>query len=324
MKKAGLLSAIISATIGAILIFSMSAFTQSQGSVSEEFHQTYSLGAGGRVSLNNINGSVRVTAWDRDEVQVDAVKWAHSQERLAEVKIIVDVTANGIRIKTEYPSSSTTWTDDEDRRHRNPATVEYTLSVPRAARIDSIELVNGDLDIEGLSGEVRGSSINGRVTAKHLTGEVKLSTVNGLLEASFDRLYESRPVSLSSVNGQVEVILPSDADAALKAGTVHGGISNDIGLPVKRGRHVGRSLAGVMGGGNARVDLSNVNGGINIRRAEDGRQPSSVINTLPGRGDRDRDHNDLDESADDQREAERAVREIERAIQETERAQRRP
>ena len=35
----------------------------------EEFHQTYPLAAGGRVSLSNINGRVKITGWDRDEVK---------------------------------------------------------------------------------------------------------------------------------------------------------------------------------------------------------------------------------------------------------------
>ena len=52
------------------------------GSYHEEFHQTYALEAHGRVVLENINGDVHITAWDRNEVKVDAAKSAYSQERL--------------------------------------------------------------------------------------------------------------------------------------------------------------------------------------------------------------------------------------------------
>jgi hypothetical protein len=40
----------------------------------EEFHQTYALTPDGRVELDNINGDVHISTWDRSEVKVDAVK----------------------------------------------------------------------------------------------------------------------------------------------------------------------------------------------------------------------------------------------------------
>src|SRR5258708_30954038 len=50
--------------------------------VREEFHQTYPLSANGRVTVENLNGSVRIAVWDRNEVKVDAVKRAYRRERL--------------------------------------------------------------------------------------------------------------------------------------------------------------------------------------------------------------------------------------------------
>ena len=70
--------------------------------LTEEFHQTYPLTAAGRVSIANINGDVRITAWDRNEVKVDALKRAYSQERLSEVTVEVTNTADSVMIKTRY------------------------------------------------------------------------------------------------------------------------------------------------------------------------------------------------------------------------------
>src|SRR5438045_2406143 len=69
----------------------------------EEFHQTYPLSQTGRVSLENINGGVKINVWDRAAVQVDAVKRAYRKERLNEAQIEVNATDENIRIKTEYP-----------------------------------------------------------------------------------------------------------------------------------------------------------------------------------------------------------------------------
>src|SRR6266550_1022854 len=99
--------------------------------VREEFHQSYPLSANGRVSIENINGGVRIAVWDQNEVKVDAVKRAYRRERLDEAKIEVNATADSIRIKTEYPDRDQNFTDDEGRRYNNPASVDYSLTIPR-------------------------------------------------------------------------------------------------------------------------------------------------------------------------------------------------
>src|SRR5919202_2042967 len=248
--------------------------------VTEEFHQTYPLSADGRVSLSNINGGVRVAAWDRNEVKVDAVKRAYTQERLQEARIEVDASPSSVHVETRYPDRNLTWRHNGDDWRDNPATVEYTLTVPRGAALDEVSLVNGGLNLEGLAGPVRASSVNGRVTARGLTGAVNLSVVNGRLDATLDRLNESGAVTLSAVNGGLVVTIPSDSNATLRASTVHGAISNDFNLPVREGEYVGRDLQSRLGQGGARVRLSNVNGPISIRRANDNRPLSPATNLL--------------------------------------------
>ncbi|MBC7933485.1 MAG: DUF4097 family beta strand repeat protein, partial [Rubrivivax sp.] len=283
---------------------------QTRPELTEEFHQTYPLAADGSVSLSNINGDVRVVAWDRGEVKVDAVKRAYMPERLREAKIKVDAGAGHIEIETEYPEYR--WTRRQEQ-WENPASIEYTLTVPRGARLEQINLVNGSLNIEGLTGAVHASAVNGRVTASGLTGAVNLSVVNGKLEATLDKLNESGTVSLTSVNGPLVVTIPSDSNATVRASTVHGQITNDFNLPVREGEHVGRDLEGRLGQGGSRVRLSNVNGPITIRRANDNRPLSPATNLLSETRSRVDYDDDRDDDHDtDAREAAREARETSR------------
>lgn len=290
----------------------------SRPELTEEFHQTYPLSATGRVSLSNINGSVRISAWDRNEVKVDAIKRAYTQERLREAEINVSANSGSIEIETEYPDYH--WDSRDRERHENPASVEYTLMVPRNARVEEVSLVNGGLDIEGLSGPVHASSVNGKVAARGLNGPVNLSVVNGRLEASLDSLGGSGSVNLSAVNGPLVATIPSDANATVRADTVHGSISNDFNLPVRVGEYVGRELAGRLGQGGTRVSLNNVNGSIQLKRAADGKSPSAVTNLLSETRDREDFDNDEDDDVEDGvREAEREARDAQREIRDAQR-----
>jgi len=264
---------LILGAICAVLLSVALGHASDYGAFAEEFHKTYPLTANGRVALENINGDVRIAAWDRNEVQVDAVKRARSKERLEQAQIKVDSDGTSISIRTEYPDHDLTFSNDYD--HDNPASVEYSLTVPRAASLNKIALINGALDVQGPSGEVRASCINGRLTAKGLQGRTKLSTVNSRIEAEFDKLSGSA-IDLNSVNGGVVLTLPSDASADLEASTVSGRISNEFGLGVNNHRYVGHDLRGQLASGGTRIRLSNVNGRIEIRHANDNRALSPV------------------------------------------------
>src|SRR5438270_11854921 len=206
--------------ICALFLLSLAAnASDHQGALSEEFHQTYALNADGRVELDNINGPVHISSWDRNEVKVDAVKYADTKERLDEAKIEIDSRNDSLSIRTRYPEHNQNWNWGS---HNNPASVEYTLTVPRTARLDEIKLINGSLDIAGVSGEVNASCINGRLDAHNLAGRARLSTINGKLEARFDQL-AGNSVELNSVNGSVDLTIPSDSNAEVEATTVSGG-----------------------------------------------------------------------------------------------------
>ena len=230
--------------------------------LTEVFQQIYPLSPTGRVHISNINGDVHINVWDQNSVKVDAVKRAYSQQRLSEVTIDVTNTEDSVKIKTRYPQNQNSGGNRED----SAASVEYTLTVPRGARLQGAELVNGSLDIEGLQGDVNASLVNGAVKAERLGGAVKLSTVNGRIAVNASGLENAKGVALNSVNGAIELVVPGGAGANVAASTIHGPITNDFGLIEEKGQYVGRNLSGQIGSGGPKVRLNNVNGSIAIKR----------------------------------------------------------
>lgn len=79
--------------------------TQQCFGVTREFAQTYPLRSGGSLELNNVNGTVHIEAWDKDVVEVRAVKTTSEKEsNLDRVSIDVDSKPDGgLSISTHYP-----------------------------------------------------------------------------------------------------------------------------------------------------------------------------------------------------------------------------
>src|SRR2546423_13415555 len=108
--------------------------------VSKEFNQSYPLQPGGFLELQNVNGTVDVQGWDRDEVEVHAVKTAkHKESDLERVSIEVDAKPDAVSITTRYPQNEGV-----------EVTVDYTIHLPHAARVEHIGTVNGTLRIAGV------------------------------------------------------------------------------------------------------------------------------------------------------------------------------
>jgi DUF4097 and DUF4098 domain-containing protein YvlB len=246
-------SRLIRATVlGSLMAVTLAVTAAAQ--VTEEFHRTVPLSSDGRVSLENINGNVTVTGWERNEVQIDAVKKANDQQKLTEARIEVDASSDSVRIKTKYP---------EHRTNNNPATVTYELHVPRLARLDHMDLVNGSLTVSQVSGEINGELVNGKTDIRDLSGRLNISAVNGTITASFRTLDNVKEIRLKSVNGAINLGLPASPNAEVSVSTVNGGISTDYPLQVK-GKFMGHHLDGTLGSGGTQIEISNVNGSVRI------------------------------------------------------------
>ena len=287
----------------------------------EKFEQSYPLSKNGNVSVSNVNGSITIEAWDKDEVKLEATKTADSKESLADVEIQVNATADSFSVEADYKSWK--WNDKRNESRSRRLEVDFKLWVPRAAVLNEIETVNGSATVANFTNVTKISAVNGNVTAVNLRGAAHLSTVNGTVTADFDRVDGASRIDLSTVNGTVSLIVPSDVNATIKADSLNGNITNDFGLPVRKGQYVGRDLYGKVGSGEAQIKLNSVNGKLSIGRKNDGRNPNPATNLLQNKkaADESDDDSDNDLSAVEAAKINReANREVARAMRDSRKA----
>ncbi len=244
--------------MAALLLFASTAVADATRT--EEFR--YPLNEGGRVSLENVNGDVRITGGDGDEVVIVATKRASREENLDRLEIRIDASADMIRIDTRHPQSRWGWNND------NGGSVSYELSVPASASLDGIETVNGEVHITGVEGEVRASTVNGDLELDQLASDARLETVNGGIRAAFRQLGDDQRITADTVNGRIEIRLPENAGARLTAETLNGSLdAGDFGVETNRGRFVGSDIDAQIGTGTARIKLDTVNGSIRVKKS---------------------------------------------------------
>ena len=248
-------------SLAILLLFATFSVT---ADVTETMEYDFELNEGGRISLSNVNGDVQIDGTDGNQVHIVAVKQAGTQEYLDEIEIVIDDSADSLRIETRHPKSKSRWMNWGSD---TSGSVSYTLTVPEGVQLDSIDTVNGGIRISAVSGPVNAESVNGKLKLEGLKSDAKLDIVNGGITASFDVFGAGQRFSADAVNGSVTLKLPANASAEVHAETLNGGIdADDFGLEPDKG-FVGRDLNGKIGAGEGRVHIDTVNGAINLQKA---------------------------------------------------------
>ncbi len=227
----------------------------------EDFSYSYPLKSGGKLSVENFNGSVEITGWEKDSVQVTGTKNAATEELLQAIKIDIVPSADAVRIRTIRPS---------ERRGNMGA--RYVIRVPFKTELERVESSNGQIRVEGVEGMARLRSSNGSVKVwkahgpleattsnasidvQEFSGSAVLKTSNGSIKAdgirgyfeattsnaSIDaRLLEiegARPIKLGSSNGSITLALEALKGNDIIANTSNAGIT--VKLPSAIGAQV--------------------------------------------------------------------------------------
>ena len=200
----------------------------------QKFEQNYTLEQTGTMSVENIDGSIRIYCWNEPEVKLEAIKKAYSAERLSEIAVDIATTPKSLTVKTKFPPQPGWWSF----RDRS-GTVDYTIIAPQTVKLTNVSLANGDLLIEGLRGGTATASLsNGRIAAHNSFGDLHLRVGNGGLDIFYDWWEEMLfSLDLAITNGGIHAVLPGAAKINLNAETVNGNITSDFGKNrVKEGR----------------------------------------------------------------------------------------
>jgi hypothetical protein len=139
----------------------------------EDFHYSFPLTTGGSLRLDTFNGSVEISGWDKNTVDIDGTKYANTDYRLKEMKIEVTPSANSITIKTLPPLD-----------HRGNAGARFTIHVPRHTELASIVSSNGKITVESIEGASHLRTSNGSVHVTGLVGPLEVQTSNGTVEVA--------------------------------------------------------------------------------------------------------------------------------------------
>ncbi|MEY2563630.1 MAG: hypothetical protein QOH88_1823 [Verrucomicrobiota bacterium] len=208
---------------GAFILLSRPAFAVEV--VEETIEQKYTVEPEVTLSIRNTDGSIRVYGADVREISIQAIKRAYSAERLKQIVVSVNATAGSVAIETIFPPRKNGLSLSD-----RSGTVEYNVIVPFGTRVSNLELLNGEVMVDGLrGGSATAHVVNGSLAAHDCFGDLNFRLENGRLDISFDWWEGSKfSTKLSTEHGNIRAFFPSDVPLRIDARATTGRIANSL------------------------------------------------------------------------------------------------
>jgi hypothetical protein len=222
----------------------------------------------GEISLQNTSGNVLVIESD---FKMDV------PERAAGLKLLGSMEDNtdlGVNLSEENGIVSIEGAVKQVREHK------YKISVPvgMAVNLDyNSPFAQEQLVIDSFKGSLEIHTLNADVKITNSTGPFTVNTISGNVEVIFSSINQEAPTSLASVNGLIDVTIPSGEKANLVINTIQGNVYNNLDLKSPKEAEADKRADGMkamrhemgeftLNGGGQKVLLRSISGTIYLRK----------------------------------------------------------
>lgn len=238
---------------------------------SNDFSYRKDLAPGQTVEIRGVNGAIDAQPSTGTTLEVTAVKREHRHGDAEEVQIVAVEWNGGVTICAVYPTPRRSRRDNhcgggdsyEMSTNDNDVEVRFSVKVPRGVKLDAAT-VNGDVRATGLTGDADLHTVNGGIDVT-TSGVVEAETVNGDIEARIGRADWSGGLKFETVNGGISLTAPATLATDIEASTVNGAVDSDFPITI-RGKLERTHLRGTIGAGGRSLEMTTVNGGIELRK----------------------------------------------------------
>jgi DUF4097 and DUF4098 domain-containing protein YvlB len=270
----------------------------------DEVNEIMDAAADGIVVVSNVAGSVEISGWTRNQVEVTGDLGSRVEELIFErdgdeilIKVKVPRNNNGgissdLEISIPVASSLQVQTVSADievsdvEGEQELESVSGDVVTEAHARDIELSSVSGDVEVQGDRQDIRSrlSTVSGDVDADSLAGEFAAESVSGDIAAingSFERarletvngdvtyhaaLLDGGRLDIETINGTVDVEFDGDVSARFDIETFNGSIRNCFGPDsVRTSKYApGRELKFTEGDGSGRVTINTLNGSLTL------------------------------------------------------------
>lgn len=169
----------------------------------------------------------------------------------------------------------------EVRTHAFQQAIDVVIQAPFNTTLELSSMNNGTITVENITGEVEVSNMNGPIKLTGISGTVVAHSMNGWINVALKSVTPDKPMSFSTMNGDIDVTLPASVKAKVKMKSDWGEVYSDFDIQVStvpqkieekdEGRYrvsFEKYIMGTINGGGPEYTFKTYHGDIIIRKAK--------------------------------------------------------
>lgn len=190
-------------------------------------------GDAGKLKVSQINGDIYVEGYDGQEVIIAATFKSTGNEDRNKHKStppgMKRIESNPVKISARENNNIVSVETQSWKRR-----TDLVIKIPAAFDLE-LHTVHGTIDVKSVTGVMEVSGVNGSIAMDEVSGSVVCNTVNGQVEVRFVEVEPDTPMSFVTLNGNVDVTLPTNVKLSAKMKSDQGEIYTDFDMKMKTG-----------------------------------------------------------------------------------------
>ena len=208
----------------------------------EHVSRTIQMDPGGTLRLENFSGRITITASDRPEVVIDAVRRA-TRSRLD--RIALDIHASGSNVVVvDANQRDRSWLDFA--RGNNVVETDFDIKVPRRTHLD-LSVFSSPVSVEGVEGSHKVHGFSSRLVLTDVSGSIRAKTFSGSVTIREKSWEPNQTIDVDTFSGNVELHVPDSARGTVTFNSFSGRLNSEMPLTLHTSSR--RALRAEFGGG---------------------------------------------------------------------------
>ena len=236
----------------------------------ERIEKTYSVNAGGNLTIVSDTGAIDVQTADQNQVEIVVTKAVRqrrfgqsAEDALADFKVAFSPEDTDIHIEGRLKHGRKRW-----QQTPNHLEIRYHVTVPKDYNVD-LETQTGRIKVGDLDGMVRAYTSAGGIELESVGGDVNAKTSAGNIQATMIAQPQNE-CSFRTSAGNITVTLIPDVTVDMDAETWAGDVSTDFTVArVSQRKFLKNGLKGSINGGGPPLKLRTTAGNIHLQKAAD-------------------------------------------------------
>ena len=216
-----------------------------------------------KISVENVNGAIEATAWDKPYFKVRADQEGRGRARRGDASPDRDPRQEGRRRdprRDGQPEAAPALRLPRFRQAPTRTSTTCCRSRPRPPCTSRPATAGSTAN--GFTGSLSGDAVNGSIELADIEGPTSASTVNGSVRLAFKGPFKKSRIE--TVNGSIDVAFEKASSVKYDLETVNGHIEGDFDLAVE-GKFGPKQARGSYNGGAEALHCETVNGTIRLK-----------------------------------------------------------